>query len=79
MMCRAPKLFFPNGKMSGAKISTKIAKATVQENKTKTNEESNVVVEEQNEEYTSFSKRNIENTLEETPRLDDRQAKKDKN
>lgn len=71
MMCRAPKLFFPSGKMSGAKISTKIAKATVSENKTKTKEESDVVTEEQNEEHTSFARRNIENTLEKTSGLDD--------
>jgi hypothetical protein len=58
--------------MSGAKISTKIAKATVQENKTKTNEDFNVVVEEYNEELASFARRNIENTLGKTPRLDDR-------
>jgi hypothetical protein len=38
VMCRAPKLLFPNGKMSGAKISTKIERATEPGNKTQTNE-----------------------------------------
>jgi hypothetical protein len=38
VMCRAPKLLFPGGKISGAKISTKIEIATEPGNKTQTNE-----------------------------------------